>query len=616
MSDILQNQLTGGPLNGAELDQRPGGFAWLSRNRQVLVFQTIEDALSSSPPRPDATFDNVVAAYNAVTKTVSAANNGSFSDATLADLENSIRAAGGQIAPGLRSQGEQSVASFRAASFGELGNRYDPVVVDAVQRSLSVYLKSLDIDDLGQVFEAVASFLNPVLHGEDNPSAYAAFQQFDNSIKANVFLTIEDALVSSPPRLEASFDAIVSAFSTERQLLESSKTGSFSENLLKRYESAISAAGGKLYPSTTSSGDASISSYRKHVFDAVNSVLSEDVKSAAEFCLNCILKRLKPADPVALLRVVKTFYSPLIPGNWDSPSFKSFNGLSESKKILVFKTLELIASHSGEYGPPAFQRAVKASTAELAVLEAASFGQLNADVLGDLLDAVVDCGGSVAGGMTAYGPGSIGELLDVFYIYAVKALPQEVFLAANSALNARLRTLSSLSILEVLASAKSFVMPLISTLKQSDFGLKSAEPVTLQVPPAEDSLGSQTQDDEIGSASASSAPHLHQLSHGYLTESSDVSGSVQSPDSQTVDHSSALAGHFYPSDYSDQADAQQFSTESINDVEPLPGHVQESAALFENSVSTDVCESLSVNLVAGDPDDGGHAGDKKKAFFP
>ena len=617
MNDIVPNQLSDRRLNNASSDDAPGGFAWLSRNRQVLVFQTIEDALSASPPRQDATFENVVAAYKAVTNTVIAANSGLFCDAVLAQLEHSIRAAGGQIAPGLRSQGERSVAAFRAASFGEIGNRYDPVVVDSIQRSLAVYLQSLDIDDLGQVFDAVASFLNPILNGEDNPSVYAIFQQFDNLTKANVFLTIEDAFLSSPQRHEATFDTVVSAFAAEKQLIQSSKDGEFSENILKRYESSISLAGGKLYPGTMSHGDASIYSYRKQVFGAVNTVLSDDVRSVAESCLNTVLRRLKIGDPVELLRAVKSFYDPLIPGCWDSPSVKVFNGLSESRKVLVFKTLELVAACSGEYGQSAFQKAVKSATAELAVLEAASFGQLNADVLGDLLDTIVECGGSIAGGLSAYGPGTVGELLDVFYVYAVKTLPQEVFLAANSALNARLRTLSPTSVLDVLAAAKAFVMPLVSTLKQSDSTLPHAECPAIEVSDPESLKHSQLSGDEVTSDPvASSGQHLHLLERPNLTAVSTSKHSLSLSDSLPDGQSTvAVSDHSGQEQSVARADIQEFSAERADNVDELPVHLEQPDAHLEHAVSDDTSESLSVSLIAGEQEDGS-ADDKKKALFP
>ena len=69
-------------------------LAELDQSRQILVFQTLQDALTASPPRPEATFERVVRAYTTLSRVVRSAADGRLSDAGRARnvdaLENRI----------------------------------------------------------------------------------------------------------------------------------------------------------------------------------------------------------------------------------------------------------------------------------------------------------------------------------------------------------------------------------------------------------------------------------------------------------------------------------------------------------------------------------------------
>jgi len=187
-------------------------FSSLEKSRQVLVFQTIQEAISAVPPRLEADFPRVVAAYSTLTEVVEAAAAGQLSEEHLAQLEAAIDAAGGVIAPGLWSQGDSSVAAFRAATFGMLRRSFKPAVADAACAALNARLQVLRLNDLGMVFRIIASFFSPLTPTSANTTTLQAFEGLDPNRQVLVFRTIQDATQSAPPRSEATFASVVSAF--------------------------------------------------------------------------------------------------------------------------------------------------------------------------------------------------------------------------------------------------------------------------------------------------------------------------------------------------------------------------------------------------------------------
>lgn len=492
-SDQPQHQLKGAEASGGGQSASSASFSWLSKHRQVLVFKTIEDALRSNPPRKDATFNNVVAAYKAVADTLLAAAAGVFNDSTLLELEQAVRNAGGVIAPGLKAQGDASISAFRLSTYGEIARRYDPAVVQSIEKALAIHLKRLKLEDLGQLFQSIAAFLNPVVSDDPNLPASAAFLSFDNRVKINVFLTLEDALLASPMRSEATFETVVNAFLVENNLLLLSQSGEFSENHLRRYQSSIELAGGKLYPDTLAKGDSSISNFVEDVFGGLAPILSDDVQGSAEACLNTLLKAQKPRDLSTLLRLVRTFYESFSDDFRNSPAVKVFLSFSDRRKIDAIKALEFAMASLGDCGHHLFQKSVRAVSAEISVLQAASEARLDVDTLRELLVAVVDCGGVISGGITANGAGSVGAFIDKLYGQIRKSLPSDVFEAANSALNVHLKLLSADNIPQLLESAEAFLEPLALSIYASAFEAIDVQPGLLDPQhTVEPNLASQT----------------------------------------------------------------------------------------------------------------------------
>jgi hypothetical protein len=79
-STELATSGTGGMPQLSEDLEAAAGFSGLEKARQILVFQTIQEAISSVPPRQEASFPRVVAAYTTLSQVVEAAAAGQLSD--------------------------------------------------------------------------------------------------------------------------------------------------------------------------------------------------------------------------------------------------------------------------------------------------------------------------------------------------------------------------------------------------------------------------------------------------------------------------------------------------------------------------------------------------------
>ena len=439
-------------------------FTWLSQGRQILVFQTIQNALSADPPRTEASFGNVVAAYKRLTEVVAAAKNASLSDDCLEKLEQSILNVGGVIAPGLKAQGDHSLSSFRAASFGELRKNYDDHVVNAAIKALNAHLKKLELDDIGDVFNAIASFLDPVCSAVSNPPLHGVFTGFTSQVKSNVFMTLVDAYESNPQRPQANFESVVHAYNAENLLLSACQNGSFTHSQLLRYESSIDLAGGKLYPNTFSQGDHSIKAYRERVFAPLEEKLDEEVRASAHNTLNTLLTFLRPETLPDALKSIRAFYEPFTARSWDAPYLKVFVGFDKAKQIKVFKTLELIISNTRHYDSSTLSLAVRAIQNEAETIESAVNGVFSQDIVDAFIEVTKQSGGTIAGGVQAAGVGSIGSLRDIFYGRIKASLASDVFLALESALNARLKSAHIASISQLVETSLDFLYPVQQSL--------------------------------------------------------------------------------------------------------------------------------------------------------
>jgi hypothetical protein len=459
---------------GQELADLPAseGFTRLSKHRQVLVFQTIQDALTANPPRPSATFENVVVAFTSLTHAVNAASCGQLNDAVLAKLESDVRISGGVIAPGLRCSGENSLASFRQATFGMLEQRFSPPVVDEIVAALNAYLRLQSLTDLGEVFQAISIFLSPVVPPTGTSPILELFNSFDNDRKALVFKTLSDAISAQPGRTAATFETIVTAYQCERSTLDNAAEGKFSDEQLKRLESSVTAAGGKLLPNIFAQGDHSIASFRTATLSSLETHLSPEVLPAVLNSLNQRLRIIKARSLDGLFKSVSSFLNPLLPGGWDTPILKNFKGLDPQRQALVFRTIDLLPAHNPDLDVEIFGSVVDAFCVERRTVEAATTGNLRLESLQELRTSIDKAGGVLASGVKASGGGSIGQFIEDCFETLQASISQEVYQAVLGALNAKLRVSKPDDIFALITAVQQFTEP----LRQIDS--TSSEPVS------------------------------------------------------------------------------------------------------------------------------------------
>lgn len=459
------------------------GFSSLEKSRQVLVFQTIQEAISAVPPRLEATFPRVVAAYTSLTHVVDAAAHGQLREDDLARLESDVDAAGGVIAPGLWSQGDNSIAVFRAATFGALRNNFQPPVVDAALAALNARLQTLKLNDLGRVFQVIAAFFSPLTPSTSNTAKLQPFNDLDVDRQVLVFRTLQDASLANPPRAEATFSAVVAAFQAEVGLLRSACEGKLTDDELEALETSIEAAGGVLSPGTYAKGKQSISAFRAETFKALQPLLPAEVMAAAISALNARLREIRPASLSMLFKSVQAFFMPLLAQGWTSPTLQSFKTLEPHRQSLVFRTVETAISSRPDLESTIFSSAVKAICCEQEVLHAASSGKLTPSLLANLKSSIDQCGGLVAPALRSSGEGSVGEFIDTYFMALKRDMSPEVGEAAIAALNAKLQTASVSSFDDVIKETKGFMEPLITAMQHAP--LQQASAATETLPPAE-----------------------------------------------------------------------------------------------------------------------------------
>ena len=459
------------------------GFSSLDKSRQVLIFQTIQEAISAVPPRLEATFPRVVAAFTTLTKVVEAAAQGLLDENILRQLESDVDAAGGVIAPGLWSQGDNSISVFRAATFEQLRNNFQPPVVDAALEALNARLRALRLNDLGRVFQVIATFFSPLTSTTGNAANLQALKDLDVDRQVLVFRTIQQATLANPPRTEANFPSVVAAFQAEVKLLNSAACGKLTEELFETFEINIEAAGGVLAPGTYAKGQQSISAFRAETFKSLQQLLPAEVMASAFSALNARLREIRPNSLQALFKGVHSFFMPLLAQGWTSPTLQSFKALDPHYQALVFRTVETAINSNPDLEGTIFSSAVKAICAELITIKAASIGKLTIPVLVDLQSSISLCGGFVEPGLSSDGEGSVGEFIGTYFMALKRDKPAEVSEAAIAALNAKLRTASISNFQDVIQETKNFMEPLITVLQLNPH--RSASSTTEILPPAE-----------------------------------------------------------------------------------------------------------------------------------
>lgn len=450
-----------GPFDvGSEGFDGSAALADLDQSCQILVFQTLQDALTASPPRPEATFERVVKAYATLSRVVRAAADGRLTDAHLAELEQDIEIAGGEISPGLKSKGLNSLATFRAAGFGLLADGFDPLVVRAVCSALNARLQVLAIADIDDLFRAVKGFFADLEPVAANQTALQSFAQLDVERQVLVFESMKAAIQAQPPRHDATFSSLVAAYLAERDVLQSARQGLLDDGALAHLENSLVLAGGVIEPGLWAHGRSSVAAFRAETFRVLQPLLPADVLKAALESLNAGLRESQPLSVFHVFESTRRFFAPLLNENWDSQTLRSFRALDLARQASVFKTIEMSLATNPGLEASIFASAVKAISQERFVVESAAQGLLALQMLQDLRSAIELCGGVIAPGIRSDGVGSIAEFCDQCFVALARVMPKDVYRAAMAAMNTSLKTSAIGSLDDLVAVVRGFTAPL------------------------------------------------------------------------------------------------------------------------------------------------------------
>lgn len=436
-------------------------FAALELPYKTLVFRTIEDSVSCQPPRLEASFAPVVAAYCACQEVVEAARAGALAEQHLEKLARRIEAVGGIIAPDLRSHGEGSVAALRAASFEALRANFVPPVVEAALVALNARLRALQPEHLDQVFHALRLCLDPLLCPRPGAVGPMGFRGFTPERQLAVLRAYREASASQPPRPRASFDAIVAVHEAEQALLLAAAEGRFDTQLLHQLEARLQEAGGYLSPGLTTQGPQSVTAFRSGIWEALERRVQPKVAAALREALNARLAQESPGSTPELFAIVVRFLQPLLERGGNPATTRQFMRLDPERQIRVFRTLEVaMAERPGSDGQ-LFDLVVAALHTESELVHQAAAGQLSDAGLAELQCAIEAAGGTIVPGIRSSGEGSIGEFRSVTFQTLEEQFEPDVVLAVVATLNTRLKQQSPGSLGEVLQCTGSFLGPLL-----------------------------------------------------------------------------------------------------------------------------------------------------------
>ena len=362
----------------------------------------------------------------------------------------------------LKAEGHQSIAAFQGATFESLLSRYGTETIRAVQKTLNTKLRILKLQDLGALFQEIASFFTPLTATPENQQTLSLFEQLSVADQVLVFKTMEEAMEAPSPRSQANFGAVVQAFTSLNSTLNAARSGQLSGDHLQDLQQAVSDAGGQLAPGLNALGDESIQHFYEFSFGELERQLKPTVLPHAHAALNACLRRSKPNSFISLVQMVKAFLEPVINKQADNRLLERLQKLSLSSQCLLLDTFAgnfSRADHSDQCG---FFTLVEAYESYENLCSTASSGRINESFFEHLEQRVAAAGGLIEPGVHAQGQRSINAFREeTFTALRNRCLP-EVAAAALDAANTQLRLSAEFTDYASVADAvRNFLKPLI-----------------------------------------------------------------------------------------------------------------------------------------------------------
>jgi len=292
--------------------QTPSGIsslADLDGAMQRRLFDTM--AAGAADPRGLVAQPNVVAALQAERAVVQAARLGQLQEGQLIDLERSIDAAGGEIAPGLRSKGPGSVATFRSSLFGWVSDNLPVRVQPAALWTLNALLAHRAPAGLDDVFAGGAEFLEPL-------QRQGPFQGLRLERQVRVFETLRDSFHSRPAlhsqRFSDTFAAVVRALDLEQEVVGAPGAGRPFVEQITQLDKALEATGRLLVTDDEAASADNIHAFCTGPLDRIRNGLPPDL---AQACFAALNSRLATAQPThtgtrEMVASASTFLEPVL----------------------------------------------------------------------------------------------------------------------------------------------------------------------------------------------------------------------------------------------------------------------------------------------------------------
>ncbi|MFM7230266.1 MAG: hypothetical protein ACKO2F_11610, partial [Cyanobacteriota bacterium] len=434
-------------------------FTKLTPERQLNVFRTIQEAIESHPPRPQATFINVCLAYAAEQFLLDAAREGRLDHAKVTALQQHVDDAGGVLCHGLSSQGANSVAEFREITFGRLERVLPPDVQASALQALNARLRQQPPHTIDELFSGVRQFLEPTFG--QTASGSSSLADLDGSMQRRLFDTM--AAGAADPRGLVAQPNVVAALVAERVVVQAARLGQLQEGQLIDLERSIDAAGGEIAPGLRSKGPGSVATFRSSLFGWVSDNLPVRVQPAALWTLNALLAHRAPAGLEDVFAGGSEFLEPL---QRQGP----FQGLRLERQIRVFETLRdsfhsRPALHSQRFSDT-FAAVVRVLDLEQEVVGAPGAGQPFVEQVARLDKALEATGRLLVTDDEAASADSIHAFCTGPLDRIRSGLPPELSQACFAALNSRLATAQPphTGTREMVASASSFLEPVLKSL--------------------------------------------------------------------------------------------------------------------------------------------------------
>ena len=436
-------------------------FARLEPSRQVLVFKSIKQGLEETPQNENATFTNCVKAYIELQNVVTSGKSGQFGDEVLERLQQSVAAAGGKVAPGLKAEGVQSIASFRKGTFELFRERYSQEVFNALVNALNTRLSIVKHNDVGLVFQEASSFFRQALD-PNNQSVVEIFSGMTPERQVDVFKTIEITCRIPTKEVEDQFAHALKAIGAFDRVLDDAENGCLTPSTIEELNDLIRQAGGQISVSNSILTSEVVSNLFDSTYRRISECLDSEVAQEAYKMLNQVISRQSKTSFTEVTGEVLRLITPIITSDSSNDLAKSFQKLSSPSKKGIFTAISTTIRQTNSLDKINLKPIVAAYEEHENFCDVANRGALGESEFTKFQAALAEAGDMVAPDLCSQGINSVSSARDeIFKILRNHCYP-EVVESALEAANAKLRSKGDYtSYTEVVSTLREFLRPIL-----------------------------------------------------------------------------------------------------------------------------------------------------------